>query len=73
MSLKQLPAELRPREKLIARGAGAEDVEAMALAFVKVAERMRGLVAWVEKPGKIDAGADVIARLPEQWIYTPTT
>ena len=32
MSLKDLPAEMRPREKLLARGAGAlSDIELLAL------------------------------------------
>jgi hypothetical protein len=39
------------------------------LLFPKVARRLRGLVAWVEKPGEIAAGQDMTARLPEQWIY----
>ncbi|WAJ26560.1 MOSC domain-containing protein [Antarcticirhabdus aurantiaca] len=37
--------------------------------FVKAARHRRGLVAWVEKPGRIEAGEGVEARLPEQWIY----
>jgi len=36
---------------------------------VRVAKRLRGLVAWVEKPGTVKAGERVTARLPEQWIY----
>ena len=39
------------------------------LAFAKGARRLRGLVAWVEKPGTIRDGEAVEARLPEQWIY----
>lgn len=39
------------------------------LMFVKAARRLRGLVAWVERPGEITAGAKVEAKLPEQWIY----
>ncbi|WP_235891013.1 MOSC domain-containing protein [Pararhizobium mangrovi] len=41
----------------------------LALAFPKAAERRRGLVAWVEKPGRVVAGETVKLRLPEQWIY----
>jgi hypothetical protein len=39
------------------------------LAFVRAARRRRGLVGWVEKPGVIEAGEALEARLPEQWIY----
>jgi hypothetical protein len=39
------------------------------LAFVKAARRLRGLVAWVEKPGRIEAGETLEVRIPEQWIY----
>jgi hypothetical protein len=40
-----------------------------ALAFVKAAKRLRGLVAFVEKPGRITAGAALEARVPEHWVY----
>jgi hypothetical protein len=53
----------------IARNAGIEDISAGALLFPKVAKRLRGLVAWVEKPGAIRAGEAVSVRVPEQWIY----
>ncbi|EAS51548.1 conserved hypothetical protein [Aurantimonas manganoxydans SI85-9A1] len=39
------------------------------LGFVKAAMHRRGLVAWVEKPGRIAVGEAVEARIPEQWIY----
>lgn len=39
------------------------------LEFAKVARRLRGLVGWVERPGVILAGAEVTAKLREQWIY----
>ena len=45
------------------------DIDDLALRFKDAAKRRRGLVAWVEKPGRIEGGAHVIARLPEQWIY----
>ena len=54
----------------IAENATMEDREAGALAFPKVARRLRGLVAWVEKPGKIVEGEEISVRVPEQWIYT---
>lgn len=39
------------------------------LLFPQVAKRLRGLVAWVEKPGVIRPGEAVTAHIPEQWIY----
>nr|WP_245195791.1 MOSC domain-containing protein [Aureimonas populi] len=39
------------------------------LDFVRAARHRRGLVAWVEKPGRIVPGEAFEARLPEQWIY----
>lgn len=55
--------------KLVATRAGMADTEAGALAFPKAAQRLRGLVAWVEKPGRIENGEAVSVRIPEQWIY----
>jgi hypothetical protein len=45
---------------------GRRDIET---AFVQAARNRRGLVAWVEKPGRIRRGESFEARLPEQWIY----
>ncbi|WP_019171469.1 MOSC domain-containing protein [Pseudaminobacter salicylatoxidans] len=53
----------------IAERTGMPDLDAGALLFPKVARRLRGLVVWVEKPGRIDKGEDVSVRVPEQWIY----
>jgi hypothetical protein len=53
----------------VAENAGMSDHEAASLLFPKVAKRLRGLVAWVEKPGTITAGEDVSVRVPEQWVY----
>ncbi|RJT41746.1 MOSC domain-containing protein [Mesorhizobium waimense] len=53
----------------VAENAGMADHEAGALAFPKAAKRLRGLVAWVEKPGTIVAGEEISVRVPEQWIY----
>lgn len=53
----------------IAQRTGMADIEAGALAFPKAARRLRGLVAWVEKPGRIEAGEDVSVRIPEQWVW----
>ncbi|MGN6469687.1 MAG: MOSC domain-containing protein [Rhizobiaceae bacterium] len=53
----------------IAENAGMADIAADALLFPQVAKRLRGLVAWVEKPGRIVSGEAVMLRLPEQWIY----
>lgn len=55
--------------KSIAEHAGMADIAAGALLFPKVAARLRGLVGWVEKPGRITAGEGVSVRVPEQWIY----
>lgn len=40
-----------------------------ALAFKDAADMKRGLVAWVEKEGVIEAGERVTARIWQQWIY----
>ncbi|BCH15972.1 MOSC domain-containing protein [Mesorhizobium sp. L-2-11] len=53
----------------VAENAGMADHEAGALLFPKAAKRLRGLVAWVEKPGRITTGEDISVRVPEQWIY----
>jgi hypothetical protein len=55
--------------RAVAEGAGMPDHEAGSLLFPKAAKRLRGLVAWVEKPGTISAGEQVSVRIPEQWIY----
>ena len=55
--------------RAVAENAGMPDHEAGSLLFPKVARRLRGLVAWVEKPGRIEAGEAVSVRVPEQWIY----
>ncbi|TGS34050.1 molybdenum cofactor sulfurase, partial [bacterium M00.F.Ca.ET.180.01.1.1] len=53
----------------IAEHVGAVDLSATALLFPKEAKRLRGLVAWVEKPGVVRAGEEISVRVPEQWIY----
>lgn len=53
----------------IAENAKMPDHDAASLLFPKVAKRLRGVVAWVEKPGTIASGEDVSVRVPEQWIY----
>lgn len=45
---------------------GRDDIE---LAFPKVAQGKRGLVAWVEKPGTIETGEAFRAMVPPQWIW----
>lgn len=62
-------APCRLSGRAIAENAGMADGAAGALLFPKVAQRLRGLVAWVEKPGRIEAGEALTARIPEQWIY----
>jgi hypothetical protein len=59
-------APCRAAGRAIARHTGRpEDV----LGFPKVAKRLRGLVASVERPGFAKAGTEIKVRLPEQWIY----
>ncbi|MER8445933.1 MOSC domain-containing protein [Mesorhizobium sp. M1066] len=53
----------------IAENAGLADVEAGAMLFPKMAKRLRGVVAWVEKPGTVKTGEEISVRVPEQWIY----
>jgi hypothetical protein len=53
----------------IAENTASADPDAVSLAFVKAAKRLRGLVAWVEKPGTIGLGEEISVRVPEQWIY----
>lgn len=55
--------------RAVAEGAKMPDREAGSLLFPKVAKRLRGLVAWVERPGSIAAGEQASVRIPEQWIY----
>ncbi len=64
-------APCRIAGKRLAKRAGMEDVEGGALAFPKAAARLRGVTAWVEKPGTIALGEDFTVRIPEQWIYAP--
>lgn len=45
------------------------DRTGLDLDFVRAAKRLRGLVAWVERPGAIRSGDKVSLRLPEQWVY----
>lgn len=53
----------------VAENARMEDRQAGALAFAREARRLRGLTAWVEKPGRIVPGEEIMVRVPEQWIY----
>jgi len=43
--------------------------DGLDLLFPQKAMGLRGLVAFVEKPGVIRAGETVTAHVPEQWIY----
>jgi len=45
------------------------DRTTLALSFKDAAKRRRGLVAWVEKPGRVVAGEAATVQIPEQWIY----
>lgn len=53
----------------VARRAGMADALAGEMAFPKAAARLRGLTAWVEKPGTVRLGERAVVRVPEQWIY----
>lgn len=55
--------------RAVAENAGMADIEAGALLFPKAAARLRGLVGWVEKPGRVVQGEAISVRVPEQWIY----
>jgi hypothetical protein len=45
------------------------EVARIEFAFVEVAKRLRGLTAFVERPGALRTGDAVEVRLPEQWVY----
>lgn len=48
------------------------DRPGLTQAFPKAGRNLRGLVAWVERPGLIAPGDGVLARLPDQRIYSLT-
>ncbi len=60
-------APCRASGRSIARRFG--DSPKIERGFVRHGRHRRGLVTWVEKPGRIELGARVELRLPEQWIY----
>lgn len=62
-------APCRLAGRSVADHAGMADREAGALSFPKHGRRLRGLVAWVEKPGTLTEGECVSVRVPEQWVY----
>lgn len=64
---QNVPCRLAGRS--VATHAGMEDVKAGEMLFPKIGRRLRGLVAWVEKPGAIEVGETVSVRIPEQWVY----
>jgi MOSC domain-containing protein YiiM len=45
------------------------DRRGLDLDFPSAAKRLRGIVAWVERPGRIATGDDVWVQVPEQWIW----
>ncbi|MFN8830179.1 MAG: MOSC domain-containing protein [Labrys sp. (in: a-proteobacteria)] len=45
------------------------DQKRLDFRFVEAAARMRGVVAYVERPGLIAAGDAITIRVPEQWIW----
>ncbi|MBE7186621.1 MAG: molybdenum cofactor sulfurase, partial [Methylobacterium mesophilicum] len=62
-------APCRDAGRQVALRADMADRQAGELMFPKVAKRLRGLTAWVEKPGVIHGGESATVRVPEQWIY----
>ncbi len=62
-------APCRVAGRSIAEHAGMADHHAGSLLFPKVAKRLRGLVGWVEKPGRLVRGESLTVRVPEHWIY----
>jgi MOSC domain-containing protein YiiM len=62
-------APCRLAGRSVAEHARMADHDAGALAFASQARRLRGLVAWVEKPGVIARDEKISVRIPEQWIY----
>ncbi|MCX7306027.1 MAG: molybdenum cofactor sulfurase [Hyphomicrobiales bacterium] len=61
----------RQAGRSVAERSAMPDIKAGAMAFATVAKRLRGLVAWVEKPGSIVDGEEISVRVPAQWIYAP--
>lgn len=53
----------------IAENCFLDNPKESGLLFPKHAQRLRGITAWVEKPGRITPGETLTARIPEQWIY----
>jgi hypothetical protein len=43
--------------------------EEMERRFVEVSRRLRGVVAAVDRPGRIRTGDEISVRIPEQWIW----
>lgn len=62
-------APCRDAGRRVALRAGMADKLAGEMLFPKAAMRLRGLTAWVEKPGVIACGEAASLRVPEQWIY----
>lgn len=50
-------------------GAHYPDRDGLDLLFSRLARRRRGLVAYVERPGVIRPGEEVVAHVPEHWLY----
>jgi hypothetical protein len=61
-------APCRIAGRSLAKHLDRPDIE---LGFAKVAQRLRGVVASVDRAGEIAIGDEIVAHLPEQWIYRP--
>lgn len=44
-------------------------MEGLGLRFAAAAKRLRGVVAYVDRPGTIKVGEEFKVRVPEQWIW----
>lgn len=61
-------APCRLAGRVVADHAGGER---MAARFVDVSKRLRGVVAFVDRAGRVAAGDAIEVRVPEQWHWRP--
>lgn len=53
----------------LSKAIGGDD--RLALRFVEVSKRLRGVTAYVDRAGRMADGDGIALRVPEQWIWTP--
>ncbi len=68
LSVDDQNAPCRIAGRSLARHLDRAEIE---LGFAKVAQRLRGVVAAVDRAGEIAVGDEIVAHIPEQWIYRP--